>query len=510
MTIFWFFLPLASLGAQGSQGAQKKIFRYATLGEPTSLDQQVTISHLTTTIAQHIFEGLYTFNAAYVPVPLLASSEKISEKGKVIDVNLRRNVPFHNGKEMTSKDVLASLNRWGRHGARGRVFFAEVDSIARKGKYGIRIVFKQPFGPWKNLLAFSNGGPVIYPYEIASKASEKPLAVKDYIGTGPYTMGEWQANRYLEIVKFNDYNSPKGESDGYGGERIAFFNKIFFVPVPEATTRVRGVQAGDFDYAAEIPSDLYDELKSNPKVRRIVNQEAAFGLVFLNSAAGLLKNNYPLRRAILTAIDVRAILSSVIGSPALWKSSSSFMPESSFWFSKNGSSLYSEGDPKKARRMARRAGYRNQPIKVMVAQGNPHQQEMTMALVAQLEKADFKITLNAYDPDDWSSKRNDREAWDLFYAQHDFVPDPILLDFMNDNYPGWWATKEKAKLSEAFVTTTDQRKRKGTWNELQSLIYQQVPAMKLGNAFTYSLASPDLKGIKDTSLVWPKFWGISF
>ena len=46
-------------------------FRYATVGEPPSLDQHVITSDLATTIAHHMFEGLYTFNGSNAPVPLL-------------------------------------------------------------------------------------------------------------------------------------------------------------------------------------------------------------------------------------------------------------------------------------------------------------------------------------------------------------------------------------------------------------------------------------------------------
>ena len=49
--------------------------RYATVGEPPSLDQHVLTSDLATTIAHHIFEGLYTFNAANAPVGLLAAGD---------------------------------------------------------------------------------------------------------------------------------------------------------------------------------------------------------------------------------------------------------------------------------------------------------------------------------------------------------------------------------------------------------------------------------------------------
>jgi peptide/nickel transport system substrate-binding protein len=46
--------------------------RYAMIGTPPSLDQHVITSDLATMIAQHWSEGLYTFDASYAPVPMLA------------------------------------------------------------------------------------------------------------------------------------------------------------------------------------------------------------------------------------------------------------------------------------------------------------------------------------------------------------------------------------------------------------------------------------------------------
>ncbi len=104
--------------------------RYATIGEPPSLDQQVITSDLATTIAHHIFEGLYTFNAAYEPVPLLAESETLSDGGKVITITLRKNVRFHNGQPMTAADVVASLQRWG-HTDRAAGCSSTMSSVSR-------------------------------------------------------------------------------------------------------------------------------------------------------------------------------------------------------------------------------------------------------------------------------------------------------------------------------------------------------------------------------------------
>ncbi len=489
--------------------AQSNILRYATIGEPPSLDQQVLTSDLATTIAQHLFEGLYTFNSSYSPVPMLAKGEKITNNGKTIDIELRKNVRFHNGKKMTATDVVASLRRWGKYGSRGKVLFDNVKSVTARSKYVVRIQFKSVFGPWKSLLAFINGGPVIYPSEIMKNADKKPLDIKNYIGTGPYKMGAWKANRYLEIVKFDKYSSLKSPSDGYAGQRKAIFDKIRFIPVPDVNTRVSGVQAGDYDYAEQISGDLFAQLKNDRSVKVVVSQGAIFGLVFVNSKHGLFKNNYALRRALLAAIDMKPALKAAIGDDELWQTNSSFMPKTSVWNSVSGAKSYSQGDAQKSKALAKAAGYKGEIINFMVSTNYIHHYDTAVVMVKQLLEAGFKVDLKVYDWATLISKRGDATQWDLFFTHHGFVPDPILISVMNDNYPGWWATDKKTKLKNAFINTTDQNQRKKLWDQLQALIYEEVPTMKTGDIFTYNIASPKLKGIQNSSLIWPRFWGIS-
>ncbi len=52
------------------------IGRYATIGEPPSLDIQVGTATIASTIGQHMFETLYAFDSKYVPQPLLATGER--------------------------------------------------------------------------------------------------------------------------------------------------------------------------------------------------------------------------------------------------------------------------------------------------------------------------------------------------------------------------------------------------------------------------------------------------
>ena len=485
------------------------MFRYATVGEPPSLDQQVVTSDLATTIAHHMFEGLYTFNAQNAPVGLLAAGETMSDDGMTITIALREDVKFHNGQPMTSADVVASLDRWGEYGSRGGLLFDNVESVTATGDYEVTIQLNTPFGPWKNLMAFINGGPAIYPADIVTAAGAEPIAPENYIGTGPYKFSEWSPNRHIELVRYDDYVSPEGTADGYGGERVAEFDTLRFMPVPDASTRVAGVRAGDYDYAESIPGDLFADLDADENVVTILNGGPNFGLVFMNSSAGPLQENFALRRAIQTAIDKTPALQVAIGPEGLWKSNGSFLPEGNVWYTDAGTENFSRGDADAARTLAEEAGYDGEPIKFMVSTNYPFHYDTAIVYTKQLAQAGFNIDLQVYDWATLIEKRAQPDQWDMFFTHHGFVPDPILISVMNDNYPGWWATPEKAELKARFTAASDPVERQAIWAEIQALIYEQVPTMKTGDVYTYNIASPDLEGLGKSTLIWPHFWNVS-
>src|SRR3954465_5119101 len=112
-----------------SAEAQKKggVLRIGNLGEPPSLDPHWGTQTITEVLAAHIFEGLYALDESYRPIPMLADGmPAVSKDGLTYTIKLRKGVKFHNGKEMTSEDVVASLTRWGKRAVYGKSLFAQV------------------------------------------------------------------------------------------------------------------------------------------------------------------------------------------------------------------------------------------------------------------------------------------------------------------------------------------------------------------------------------------------
>src|SRR5499433_1028942 len=152
-------LALAPAYAAPQKGGVANI---AMIGEPQTLDPMASTADLVGTIMQHIYEPLYTFDANWNVAPMLAESMPvISKDGLVYTIPLRKGVKFHNGKEMTADDVVASLNRWMEMAPRGKAIAKEVKSLEAKGPNTIVITLNRPYAPLLAHFALPSGFAVI-------------------------------------------------------------------------------------------------------------------------------------------------------------------------------------------------------------------------------------------------------------------------------------------------------------------------------------------------------------
>jgi peptide/nickel transport system substrate-binding protein len=482
--------------------------RFAMIDTPPSLDAHILTATLSTTVSQHFLETLFTFTENYDPVPCLAKGAEVREGGKLILIQLRQGVLFHNGKEMTSEDVVASLNRWGKFGARAPALFQQVERVAADGKYGVRIQLKNPFAPWATLLAYANGGPTIFPKEVVENATKEPIPPSGYIGTGPYRFVEWKAGHEIILERFDKYVKRTEKSDGYAGERVAYFDRLVFVPVSDPGTRVNGTKAGEYDYAEYIPGDLFEGLEKDASVQTMIRKAAGFGELFFNQKEGIM-TNVTLRRAMLAALNMEPALSASVGPQKLWALNGALMPPGTKWFTKAGVEGYSQNNPAKARALAKEAGYKGETIRYMVTTSYADHYAASVVLAKQLKDAGFNIDLQIFDWATLVSRRAQPGVWDVFYTTHGFVPDPILFTFMSPTYPGWWNTAAKQQSTEEFTATQDSAKRLAALEKLQTLFYQDVPLARTGDTFTFDIYNPKLQGIGNSTLLnFPRFWNV--
>ena len=125
--------------AEAQPAAAKKggVIRVGMIGEPPTLDMHATTAVITREISVNAFEGLYALDARFQPAPLLAEGHEVADGGRRYTIRLRQNVKFHNGKALTSADVVASLRRWGATATTGKALWKNVEALEAKGPHAV-------------------------------------------------------------------------------------------------------------------------------------------------------------------------------------------------------------------------------------------------------------------------------------------------------------------------------------------------------------------------------------
>lgn len=495
-------LAAASLALGPAQAAPAKggAANLAMIAEPQALDPMITTADLVGTIMQHVYEPLYTFDANWNVAPMLAESlPTVSKDGLTYTIPLRRGVKFHNGREMTSDDVVASLHRWMELSPRGKSVGKEIASLAAKGPNTVEIKLKSVYAPLLAQLALPSGMAAIM-----AKESIAPQ-LKDYIGTGPYKFKERKPDQYTVLVRNEAYSPRKEPASGYAGKREALLDELRFVPVPNANTRVEGALSGQFQYADLLPVEAMDRVeKAGAAVVPIMTRNFGFPYIVFNTKEGVLASQ-PLRRAVQTAVGEGELLAAGFGDNRFFVVEPNFFPKGTPYYSAAGGDQYNERNPKLAKEQAAKAGYNGQPIRIMASRQYEFHYNMALVMSEQLKKAGFKTDLQVVDWATLIQRRNDPKLWDVYFTHSGLFPEPMLSPpQLGDGAPGWWDSPAKKQALAAFNQEANIGKRGPLWGSVQKVVYDEVPFIEVGKFNSLSARSAKLEGY--TPAIWPFFW----
>jgi peptide/nickel transport system substrate-binding protein len=126
------------------------------------------------------------------------------------------------------------------------------------------------------------------------------------IGTGPYKLVRWAKDDQIELRANEDYwrGAPK-------------IKKVIFRPIPEATTRVAGLQTREVDIIVNIPPHL--ERLMNWRGRSVVSKVPSVRVIFLafDNLKGGPAADRRFRQAVAQAIDLETIIKKVLEGNAI-------------------------------------------------------------------------------------------------------------------------------------------------------------------------------------------------
>jgi peptide/nickel transport system substrate-binding protein len=479
------------------------VLRVAIIGEPPSLDAHWTTASLTYDVTSHIYEPLYTLDERYGVVPMLAEGHGVTDGGRTWTIRLRRGVPFHNGKELSAEDVVASLGRWGRIATVGKSLFKAVQTLQARDRYTIELRFGGCPGAVLSALGNANQFPAIYPKEVVEAAGDGQ--VKEFIGTGPFRFVERVPDRHTRVARFDRYAARPEPPSGYGGKRAALVDEIQFIPVPDVSVRTAGVESGEYHFSDWIAPDAYERLRANPRLDVMIVKPNEWISAIFNKKQGLFTSR-PLRQAVVAALDMEPIMKAAVGGAEFYRLDPSLLFREQPWWSDAGRAVYNRPDRERARRLMREAGYKGEPVRWMATQFYDWMYKSALAAKQQLEDVGFTVDLQVLEWATVVQRRNDPKLYDVFTTGIGFQTDPSQLVVLSCDWPGWTCDPKLEELQRRLACETDFARRKAIWDDIQRWFWEEVPVAKLGDFFSLRIKQKAVTGYANRYR--PFFWNV--
>lgn len=279
----------------------------AMTSEPAAIDPQGAPSSGLSLVLPYLFDTLVVRDADNRLLPLLAEKWTVAADGKTITMTLRSGVTFHDGGPLTADAVRLTFERFKEKGAKSPIYggIKQISGIEAVDELTVRFTFEQP--------AANFWSTVSMPYAaILSPASIQQAATDDkarLVGTGPFTLGEWQAGQSITLLRNPAYAWGPALTENRGAP---YLEKLVFKVIPDAATQLAALQAGEVDVIFVNNPDHLGKLKQDANIR--LEETVLNSLIYLGFNTKKAPFDDPqVRRALAHAVNKAEILELALG-----------------------------------------------------------------------------------------------------------------------------------------------------------------------------------------------------
>ena len=182
--------------------------------------------------------------------PSLAQSVTASPDGRTYDFTIREGATFHNGEPVTSADVKFSFER--DRGVAHDLLQSRVAAVETPDARLVRFQLKEPWPDFQTFYATATGAGWVVPKSYVEKVGDDGFK-KAPVGAGPYKFVSFTPGVELVLEAF----------DGYWRKKPAV-KRIVFKVIPDESTRLAALRAGEIDIAYSVRGELAEKLRNTP------------------------------------------------------------------------------------------------------------------------------------------------------------------------------------------------------------------------------------------------------
>lgn len=472
---------------------------YTTI--PIRMDPVWTQARTDSTTLSNICQGLVRANETATAVePALAERWTVSGNGLTYTFYLR-DTRFHNGKPVTADDVVASLERARTQGVY-KWTLAEAKTIVKLNDKTVAIVLNSPVASMLARLAVLSNA--VFPKEEIAATGQKEFTKP--IGTGPFVVKEFVSNDHLTLEA-----NPHYWETAPDGKPYPYLDQVIIKQVPEDTTKVLQIQAGNLNGAEAIPFSQLAVLKRDPRGQLLTfAQQQVYFLVVQTTRPPF--DDVKVRQAMSLALDRKVFVDRATAGLAV--PANSFMPRSGLFWNSRASLPF---DPARAKQLMKESKYPNGRSGITLQLPSGSQLGRDNAVLAQQMWGDIGIQVQIQETDGAALVA----AW--YKGAYDAIsgyqwtngmmdPDQLVQFFFVDPRmnSGYQPSAHAVQLVKAAAEELDQRKREALYNEIQNIYNQDVGGtISLYYTPSVNYLTPNVRGFLRTPLGVPLYWKVS-
>jgi len=351
----WFMTSLVALAV--AFPASAATLRWAARSDVFSMDPNSVPSTLNIGFLNHMYEGLIRYSPTFEIEPALATHWELIDK-KYWRFTLRQGVKFHNGADFNADDVVASMNRVSDPASPLRGNIPLYAGVRKVDDYTVDIEVSAPaalfLNDMTNIFMFDadwlKDNNAEKPTDIASGTEN--YATYNVNGTGPFRLESRMRDSKTVLVPNDDWWDEKKHN----------LDRIEYIPIASAATRVAALLAGEIDLMDAAPIQDLPRLQATPNVK--VNTRHEFRVVFISfSRRETLHDGSPnpfrdirVRQAFEASID-RDLINARVMRGLARPTGSLIAPELPGYLAELDT--YRPADPQRARQLLKEAGHEN-------------------------------------------------------------------------------------------------------------------------------------------------------
>lgn len=502
--------------------AQEKVLRAVMHADVRTLDPIWTTQTIAAIHGMMVYDTLFSSDINLNPQPQMVDTWTVSPDRKVYTFKLRDGLKFHDGTAVTSKDVVASMNRWGKRDGGGKQLMGYTTSLIAKDAKTFEWTLSEPYGLLIDILAKTNTS---IPFVMREKEAmvDPFVQITEVVGSGPFMFkrDEWVPGSKTVYVKFKDYVPRKEPASGHAGGKVVKVDRVEFIWISDPQTAQAALAAGEIDYLETPANDFLPILKATPGVKLETHPAmGTMGVIQLNHLHPPF-NNVKARQAMYYLINNADYLNTISPDKSLQKLCFSYFGCGVAMETDAGSEPYK--GPKniaRAEQLFKEAGYKGEPITILHGTDHAYINPANLVMIQQLRKAPFlKLDVQAMDWGAVVARRAKKETpaqggWNIFITGTTVVgsASPVTNIWIGMGCEkagfGWPCDKRLEDLRKEWAFAPDLATRKKIAVEISKRAYDQVPQIPFAQWSTpVAYRSDRLSGVQTMPSV-PPMWNI--